>query len=758
VYDVIKNWVPLLLACLWAQCGSSVAAPVSEAQRIDALLAQDWAKHQLKPNAPAADATFVRRVFLDVVGRIPTYRETEEFLSSVDADKRAKLIERLLASEGYVQHFFNFWADILRTQSRAAPSGSTTGTAYVKFIKDSLRANKPYDQFARELIAARGRSWEGGAIGYYMRDRAMPLENMANTVRVFLGTRIECAQCHNHPFDKWTQMQFYQMAAFTYGIETGYHQVGPIKAARQQLNLDEAALRQQMTGAGKNSDAALKAEQETLGKQYRSMQGALNLAGNPLAATTVDWHAAQLRLPHDYQYSDAKPKSVVTPATLMAAPATSGELSPDACAAWMTSPQNPRFTKVIVNRLWKKLFGLALIEPLDELTDVSTPAVPALQAYPVPALQAYLEQLMIAQRFDMKMFLRVLLNSQAYQRCVTTEEHVLGMPYHFTGPILRRMTAEQLWDSFVTLINPAPDCRNALLDEQVEQRLLGARKFNDALEALTPAEMLQGARTVSLIYHEQTVALKSLQLQMDEARKRDDANAIKALSEKAAELQRNTQSAVNDSILIPAVNKLASQQAPNTPAIQKATILGGDVEINMSKVPVPGYGLPREVADRLRLEREAQLAAMHEEIRYFGISVKEAPAYLKFRESQSKTWLRAADIESPSPRGHYLREFGQSDREVIENGSTDASIPQALALMNGEMVPQVLVRYSQVKLAVQKMPQPEQQLQAVYLALLARQPSQRERELWLKAQANGLSTVDDLICALLNTQQFMFIQ
>ena len=750
MYDVIKNKAALLLACLWAQCCSSAAAPIHEAQKIDELLAQDWTKHQLKPNVSADDATFVRRVFLDVVGRIPTYRETDEFRSSTAADKRARLIDRLLAGEGYVQHFFNFWADILRAQSRAAPSGSTTGTAYVKFIKDSLRANKPYDQFARELIAARGRSWEGGAIGYYMRDRAMPLENMANTVRVFLGTRIECAQCHNHPFDKWTQMQFYQMAAFTYGIETSYHQVGPIKSARQQLNLDEAALRQQMTAAGKNSDAALKAEQETLGKQYRSMQGALNLAGNPLAATTVDWHAAQLRLPHDYQYSDAKPKAVVTPATLMAAPATSGELSPDACAAWMTSPQTPRFTKVIVNRLWKKLFGLALIEPLDELTDTSTAMV--------PALQAYLVQLMIAERYDMKMFLRVLLNSQAYQRCVTTEELALGVPYHFTGPLLRRMTAEQLWDSFVTLINPAPDCRNAVLDEQVEQRLLGARKFNDALEALTPAEMLQGAKTVSLIYHEQTLALKSLQQQMDVARKRDDAAAIKALSEKAAELQRNTQSAVNDSILIPAVNKLASQQAPNTPAIQRATILGGDVEINMSKVPVPGYGLPQEVADRLRQERADRIAAVKDEVRYFEIPAKEEPAYLKFRESQSKMWLRAADIESPSPRGHYLREFGQSDREVIENGSSDASIPQALALMNGEMVPQVLARYSQVKLAVQKMSQPEQQLEAVYLALLTRLPSAREKELWLKAQANGLSTMDDLICALLNTQQFMFIQ
>jgi hypothetical protein len=99
-------------------------------------------------------------------------------------------------------------------------TGAITGAAYAKFVKESLRQNKPYDQFVREMVAAQGKAWDNGAIGYYMRDRGMPLDNMANTVRIFLGTRIECAQCHNHPFDKWSQMQFYKMAAFTYGVQT----------------------------------------------------------------------------------------------------------------------------------------------------------------------------------------------------------------------------------------------------------------------------------------------------------------------------------------------------------------------------------------------------------------------------------------------------------------------------------------------------------------------------------------------------------
>src|SRR6185436_10827573 len=102
-------------------------------------------------------------------------------------------------------------------------TGPTAGAAYVKWLKNSLSTNKPYDQMVRELVSAKGLPWDNGAIGYYMRDQRMPLDNFANTSRIFLGTRIECAQCHNHPFYKWKQKQFYEMTAFTYGNEVkGY--------------------------------------------------------------------------------------------------------------------------------------------------------------------------------------------------------------------------------------------------------------------------------------------------------------------------------------------------------------------------------------------------------------------------------------------------------------------------------------------------------------------------------------------------------
>jgi hypothetical protein len=153
-----------------------------------------------------------------------------------------------------------------------------------------------------------------------------------------------------------------------------------------------------------------------------------------------------------------------------------------AYARWMTSPENPRFTTVIANRLWKRVFGLALIEPLDELMDTTVPMI--------PEMEKHLEKLVVDLNYDMKAVLRVLYNTKAYQAQVTREEHSPGNVYHFTGPLLRRMSAEQMWDSFVTLINPSPDMINQANREQMEQRILQAKKIADSVESLSAEEAL----------------------------------------------------------------------------------------------------------------------------------------------------------------------------------------------------------------------------------------------------------------------------
>ena len=224
----------------------------------------------------------------------------------------------------------------------------------------------------------------------------------------------------------------------------------------------------------------------------------------------------KVTLPPDYKYADAKPKSVVKAAAMMGHACTPlpGETRVQAYARWLASPDNDRFNKVVVNRLWKKAFGLALIEPLDDLTD-TTVAVN-------PELLSHLEKLMVSLKYDMKAYLRILFNTSTYQRQPSHEEVAPGTAYHFTGPVLRRMTAEQLWDSFVTLINPSPDMLNAATHELMEQRRLALEKVAD------PAEAFKSIQVAAKNYQQQPEGLEVLQKQLAEAR--DEAKKYQSIA------------------------------------------------------------------------------------------------------------------------------------------------------------------------------------------------------------------------------------
>ena len=821
------------LATLLAVGSSAFAAATdttSAARQIDAILAKDWAKNDLKGNPAADDTTFVRRVYLDVIGRIPTTREAEEFLASKESDKRSKLIDKLLASEGYTQHFYNLWADVLRAQTQGPQTGGITGSAYTNYIKQSLRDNKPYDKFVRDMIAATGKAWDNGAIGYYMRDRGMPLDNMANTVRVFLGTRIECAQCHNHPFDKWSQMQFYQMASYTYGVQTQdynggvFGEIRDLQRARVEKEMNEKfpiPVQPKQPKFTKNKKQATQEDRKqfevamadykkamekfnidmkTVNKQRseyrnqafaskRGLQEATRQVTDQLRYTTVSFRDRLPQLPHDYKYEDAKPNQKVNPAVMMGHECNTlpGETPLEAYARWMTSKDNPRFTSVVANRLWKKAFGLALIEPLDELLDATTPMI--------PELQTHLEKLMKDLNYDMKAYLRVLLNTSTYQRQVTKQEVAAGTVYHFTGPVLRRMTPEQMWDSFVTLINPNPDMINVDQRANMEQRVLQAKKTADSVEVLGAEKLLEGFEAAAKLYDKGMAGTGDITKQSSELRRESkelEKKAEKAtgkekeeLLAKAGELKAKmkevnrvinemtnvARKAVTDNVMVPGQKKLYEKVTgkPFEMAALKTTeggeknYGGGDMMMMSSsgksvRVMIPGYDKEQKTKEQAQADSEAAKKVWAEEAEFYGIPQKQWKDYFANRGRQSRDWLRSAEIDSPAPRGHYLREFGQSDRETIENANNEASVPQALAMMNGQLLPQIIGNFSQLMLTVSKAQYPDDKIEAAYMSILSRKPTAKEKELWLQAQDKGLSSMEDLIFALLNTQQFIFIQ
>ncbi len=716
----------------------ATAANANEASRqIDALLAKDRQQHKLTANPSANDETLVRRLYLDIIGRIPTRQEAQTFLGSTHTDKRTKLIDQLLASDGYNQHMFHFWADLLRVQTRSnGGQGDMTSKPYLEHVKQRIRENIPYDAFVHELLTAQGKVWNNPAIGYYMRDIGMPLDNLANTTRVFLGTRIECAQCHNHPFDKWTQMQFYQMAAFTYPLETNFTGITEQKGA---FDL--------MVQARKKPE--LEASTRNMGRVFENLGDFVRYSKVQPLPTRL------LKLPHDYQYPDAKPKDVISPLTMLGKSVKcepTGETT-KAFADWLTSPENPRFTTVIANRLWKKVFGAGLIEPVDEILDSTVPAN--------PALMKHLEQLMRDCRYDLKAFLRTLYNTQAYQNEVTRAELYAGEVCHFTGPLLRRMTAEQIYDSFVTLILPTPDLpRRQGIDSEMAQKIVYRGKLSDALDLLTSQEIFDGAAQASEGYERIAARSKVLREQYTAAQKAKDKPLIEKLNLEIRSLEFVARTGIHDYVVVPAVARLYTQKTgkpapPPIPVRQPTLEELKKAGQNRAYIDVPGYDIDQAIPHDEKAAEQARETLFLDEIKRFGIT--DIDGYLKSRRAHAREWPRAADLDSPAPRGHYLREFGQSDRDIIDNANADASMPQALVLMNSELFQTILKPCTQLKLNLDAAKYPDEQLRVVYQTLLTRDPTSAEKDAWAKAAEAGLD-IEDLVFALINTQQFIFVR
>ncbi len=284
--------------------------PAVGPERIDQIVGQKLAELGLDASEKSADYDFLRRAYLDAIGTLPAPTETRAFLADKDPDKRTKLIDALLERPEYVDFWTLKWGDILRS-SRAAlnPKGMM---ALNQWIRRSVAENKPWNQFARDLILANGSMYEDGAANYF-RAASTPETLAEMTSQVFLGVRLQCARCHNHPYEKWKQTQYYQMAAFFARVRT-----------KEGENPDERVV----------------------------------FAGNS---------GEELHL---------KTHEVMIPTALDAAPipATFTGDRRQALADWLTGPKNPFFAHILVNRVWKHFMGQGLVEPVDDLRATNPPS------------------------------------------------------------------------------------------------------------------------------------------------------------------------------------------------------------------------------------------------------------------------------------------------------------------------------------------------------------------------------------------------
>ncbi|MGY8641316.1 MAG: DUF1549 domain-containing protein [Verrucomicrobiales bacterium] len=723
----MKNLLSLLLSVSVLVSISASAGQPQASAAIDGILEKSWKEAGVKPSAIVDDETFVRRIFLDAVGRIPTAAEIDTFMGDDSKSKRADLINELLDSEGYTNHMFNFWADILRIHSQQG-GGQNIVPAYVRYVKDSLRKNKPYDEFVRELITAEGETYSNGAIGYYYRDRGMPLDNMANTVRIFLGTRLECAQCHNHPFDKWTQMDFYHMAAFSYGVNVQNRQGG---AMFQEIQREM------------NSDKKMDRDDK------RNMQRALQEIRRPIRNTPVlEFQPEKMpQLPHDYQYDDAKPKEKVAEKVMFGKEpeiASPGQKL-FSYADWMASAENPRFTKVIANRMWKKVMGLGLVEPVDEILDSTIAAN--------PELLEFLEEEMKRQKYDLKGFLRVLFNTEVYQREPSQTEVLVPADYAFTGPVMRRLSAEQIWDSIVTMVNPKPELGNWRRDQEAILRNVGADMLNTALQKKSKNQLMKDIKVVANAQKNLQGQLLRLQKEQADARKAKDQDKVKSLAKKTNEIRRQLTNKVYSQVYSPMLKKgIAKRIDFETPE--------GMGEFAMKIEPNQLDQNGRVKPDVMRQLSKKEEEFIQQEMDGMGLNdQRERRNYLSFRKNMCTNYLRAANMESPARPGHFLRQFGQSDRETIENAESAASVTQALTMLNGPIFQTVSNPQSVISRELKKVETPEEKLELIYLSVLSRKPDADEKSIILAdAEQRSDGLFQDVIFALLNSQEFYFVK
>ena len=653
---------------------------------IDALVQKQLEQKQEKWNGVVSDETFVRRAYLDIIGRIPTLGETRKFLDSKNKNKRQILIDDLLDSYGYVSRQYNFWADLLRAKSRVR---IVPGQPYLDYIKDSLTENKPYDEFVKEMLVAEGPYMQkgNGAVGYYLRDTGMPEDNMSNTIRIFLGTRLECAQCHDHPFDKWTQKQYFEMVAFTGGIQFRNRlpdSENPRDIAQLYRNRDyDASLRPFLRrlvlpmnyGVSGNGTGLARLPENFLGKEGKE--------GDIVKASVIFGEQPNVdpRIPRTGNRKLSERQRRRNPQLILGArPINTRE----DYAEWLTDSSNPRFSTVIANRLWKQAFGLALIEPLDDINDQTVASN--------PALMKYLSEMMIQLDFDMKQFLRVVYNTRTYQSEATGKDVLDPGKYNFNGPVIRRMSAEQIWDTLLTLTVENIDKRRDS-NSRRNPYLPGDDIYAsyEELRKLSADEILDRAKQMS------EGGRQMCQQMMAEQRKKFSKQRAKLDQERKA-LARQIRAAQN-----------SGDQKKLKSLMQDAS----------------------EMRSRYRNQRRNQMEL-----------------------------YRASEIASPARPGHLLREFGQSDREAIENGNTEPAVTQVLTLMNGFLESQIAQNPNTVlMLNVQGKKSAKEVVDVVFLTLLNRKPSSGERRIWeTDIRKNYREGVADMIWTLVNTNEFIFLK
>ena len=379
-------------AFLLFSCTKTMVAPTrqvsSSTKHLDRYINAVLKRESIQPSKMSEDAEFLRRVHLDLTGKIPTPEEVLDFLKDGSSNKRQKKIDLLLDSDAYLDYWSGLWVNWLIGRRE---DGDDRRIGLTFWVRDALTKNMPYNQFVQELIAADGELRDNGAGNYIMRYERSPVFLTSHTSRLFLGLPMQCAECHDHKTEVWSQEDFYGVAAFFAGIDS--QRKGDIQTmdmAGNERKMDNFLI----TNKPENSIWV-----ERLEKQVRPRF----LGGT------------------EYKGSLLKKR--------------------EALAQWMTDKSNPYFSQAIVNRIWQRFMGRAFVEPVDGFGEENQPTNPEL-------LKSLANDFVIYS-YDLQHLMRTILNSEAYQRTSQTNESNKDDQLYYSHAYVKPLSAEQFFYSLL---------------------------------------------------------------------------------------------------------------------------------------------------------------------------------------------------------------------------------------------------------------------------------------------------------------------
>jgi hypothetical protein len=678
------------------------------------------------------DAAFLRRIYIDLIGRIPTADEVLDFAQQPSAGRRAHLIDQLLQEPRFADRWTLFYADMLRLRSQV-----TGGAALIAYVHNAIKTGMPYDEMCRKLISTNGKAGKTPEVGFVLGDNADPLAMASVTSQVFLGVRIGCAQCHDHPFDTWTRRDFYDMAAF-YGKTRRFE--SELTRVVYAVEGDQSSVLWPPEGVGPEGDRRPIAPRFPFGlvaydskpdfvarlQETRERKAAALLAakGKDVSLEDLLSRSSEKAVKAtvgglDADVAEAEVKGDIRKIDVEADIYRQSERRKE-LAEFVTHPGNRYFSRAIVNRVWKTLIGRGFVEPVDDFRADNPPAHPQ-------ALD-YLADEFVASDYDLRTLVRLIVTSDCYQRGhapfdapeatrQNVETNLLATP-------VRRMIAESLYDSILTagrLYEPkhSPGRNEKVVLETV--RVAKAKDVTAAVAGSVEASLAGSPRVVASTAAMTGMTGMTAMSGMAAMAGQDDGESGYAL-ETAIELDFNALLSADD---------------------------GEEVALDRMKA------MSKEELETQRMTQMAMSGEAGVEFEYKTVSktIDDNPVF--------NSSLR---MQSPAPNGHFLRVFGQPNRQELGDLRDDsASMRQALMMLNGRITHEA-TRVGDLEpmygLLAGNASDLDAAITLAYTEILTRPPSAAEiaeGKVLLGAAPNPLEGMADLRWVLMNCNEFRFL-